>query len=167
MNTTNYQKALRYALKLKYSDHMDLVHDAYVRWFDKTGEDLFDKPLHFALKVIKLTFFDLLKRGNYQTGPKGNQNGPSGKFVIPKEKKRRVFVNYDEHNTVCTTPEDELIAKELDEYIRLYSPDLQLEIYLYVVQGYRPFEIAEIMNMSKSHVSYYFSRIRHIVSFFN
>ena len=167
MNTTNYNKAVRYALKLKYNDHLDLVHDAYLRWYEKEGEDLFDKPLGRILRVVKLTFLDFLKRGKYQTGPKGNQNGTSGKFVVPKETGRRQFISYNEHVAVAVTPEDIMIADELDTVLQMTDSKIQLDIYLLAVQGFRPYEIAELLGMGKNHVSYYFKKIRHIASYFN
>lgn len=55
VNEVNYRKARRYALKL--GGGLDLVHDAFVLWWDKTKKSLFDEPNGKMLRIIKNTYY--------------------------------------------------------------------------------------------------------------
>ncbi len=148
MITENYAKARSYCYKLDRTLYRDLLHDSYLHWFEKTHKDLFDEPMPRVIRVIKLTWL------GYYVNKRKVQN-------------RKVFSSYDDNLLYTSTPEDILIAKEMEEALITASPELQLEIYLLAIQGYRPYEICKILDMSKSHVSYYFKKIRHWLAHFN
>src|SRR5688572_416232 len=47
---TNYYKAKRYSYKCGFG--VDLVHDAYIQWFNKTGLNLFLEPEGRVMSVM-------------------------------------------------------------------------------------------------------------------
>src|SRR5687768_16794717 len=49
----NYSKARRYANKCGYG--LDVVHDAYLTWHKKTGNNLFNEPEHRVMAVMGWT----------------------------------------------------------------------------------------------------------------
>lgn len=148
MTSDNYAKARSYCYKLNKDLYRDVLHDAYVHWFEKTNKDLFDEPLPRVIRVIKLTWF-----GYYVTKRK----------VV----NRNVFSSYNDNLSNNETPEAILISKELEESFIASCPKLQLDVYLLAVQGYKAHEIAKILDIYKSHVSYYFKKIRTWVAHFN
>ena len=158
MNTTNYAKGRSYCFHLDKLLYRDILHDAYLNWFDKTGTDLFDEPEHRMMRIIKNTW-----KGYY-----------IAKNKVINQKSR--WINYCDKDTAKrteayyatdVTPEDVMMAQELDDAQMATDSEVQLQIYLYAVQGYKPFEIAILMNMCKGNIAYYFKKIRHIASFFN
>ncbi|MEB3150289.1 MAG: hypothetical protein VKL60_14915 [Sphaerospermopsis sp.] len=148
MNTTIYNKGRSYCYKLNRTLYRDILHDSWLHWYEKTSRDLFDEPMSRVIRVIKLTWW------GYYINPRKVQN-------------RKVFVEYEDNNLNEVTPEDILIAKEIDEAVIANSPKLQIEIYMLAIQGFKPYEICEILDMSKSHVSYYFNKIKSYLAHFN
>ncbi len=53
MNKDNYFRARRYAFKCDPNNYKDLLHDAYLKWYDKTGRDLFDELDHTRTAVLR------------------------------------------------------------------------------------------------------------------
>lgn len=65
MNIKTYQKAKKYAKKIKYTDPVDLVHDLYLKWYDKTGQDLFDQPDGKVMSMIWKECNNAIRRGQW------------------------------------------------------------------------------------------------------
>ena len=158
--TTMYQKALRYAARCRMdnSTHRDLVHDAWLKWYDKQGTDLFLESERTVMGVIKRVHWNQF-----------NKNGYTSKGT--KHSKRVVSWNYEHGGTKTpidvADPEEILIGKELDASILANSPELQIEVYKLVLQGYTGIEIAGLLGVSAPVVSWYFRNIRSIASYFN
>lgn len=146
--TQKYNQGRSYSYKLAKNLYKDVLHDAYVKWYDKTGHNLFDEPISRVIKVIKYTWF------GYYVNKRKVQN-------------RDVFVEYDDHMVNRTTPEDEMIGKELEQQFTSCDSKMQLEIYLYAVQGYRPYEIAKVLGVSKGLLTYYFKKMAYTAALFN
>lgn len=53
MNHLKYREARGYAFKLSPDNYIDIVHDAYIIWFEKTGQDLFEQHRGVITKTIK------------------------------------------------------------------------------------------------------------------
>lgn len=154
----NYRKALSYAYALNPKLYRDIVHDAYLHWFEKSKKNLFEEEEKRVIRVVKLTWM-----GYYR-----NRRSKEGKLKYRIAKNYMVDGQQLYEKTDPTTPEDHLIAKELEEHmIGSMTSDLQLEIYLYAVQGYRPIEIAEMVGKRKSTISYYFKKMAYSASLFN
>jgi len=75
MNKKTYQEALRYSSKINNKDnYRDYVHRAYLVWFEKTGNDLFDESPFTVCRVIRnLKFNDHTKGTFMSNGEVGNK----------------------------------------------------------------------------------------------
>ena len=172
METKMYQKALRYAAKCRRDNetHRDLVHDAWLKWYDKNGTDLFLEPESTVMAVIKRVYWNQLNKEGYMVkGVKHSKRVVS--WVYPEgyeaEGSNEMLRRGTQAPLDIANPEEILIAKELDIEIISKSPVLQIEVYKLVVQGYKGVEIAKILELTPAMVSWYFQRIKCIASFFN
>ena len=55
---SKYDRARSYARTLEKGwvlDYRDLLHDSFIKWFDKKGTSLFDEPIGRIFNVIKYT----------------------------------------------------------------------------------------------------------------
>lgn len=166
---TNYQKAVGYAYHLDHSLAKDIVHDAFTKWFDKTGKNLFDEHERTVISVVKKTWWTnyfgpsrIVYKGKKY--PKRNRQFSEDGYLSPKSA-RWLMGRTTLYQSV--TPEDEYIAKEFDEWFRNCDNQTHLEIYLHAVEGYKPIEISKILGLSPQLVSYYFKKMRYTYSLFN
>ena len=181
MNKKAYDKALGYAYRLNSKLHKDIVHDSYIVWFNKTGHDLFDEDQRVITQVVKKTW-----QGKYLQ---------KNMYMYRGEKFARSFCNIDDqcafnntttwgdlYNTTKITPEDEMIAKELNEHMLSFKPRVttscnksfietsaktQLDVYLFAVQGFSRAEIADTLGVTVASVSNYFKRMQWRAALFN
>lgn len=140
MNNVNYYKARSYAWKINHDDYMDVLHDAYLSWFNKTGDNLFDEPMPRVLKVVKLTYmarWKAISRHNTE------------------------FVGLGDLDTAgVDTPENILIAKETKQrYTNLATNEKSAEILELKSLGLRNVDIAEKWNVTKAVVTWYLRNI--------
>ena len=87
MNIKAYRQACGYAYKLVTAgrkSHLDLVHDAYIIWHNKTKKDLFDEHPAVITKTIKLIHFSSISLRT--------------RFVWRGEKYNRTFLELDKLN---------------------------------------------------------------------
>ena len=149
MNVKVYNSARRYAEKLKFTDSQDLLHDAYLIWYDKKGVDMFDEPVWKVFTVIRLTFLAFLKA---------------------KKRRHTYFEEFVDgyHKANQITPEDEAIATDLKkEYLQLgrltrqnaHNHSIINDILFRKAFGLRNDEIAEDLSVSKSLVTYYLKQV--------
>lgn len=172
-NLILYKQCLAYAFKLDPILYRDLVHDAFITWFEKTGKNLFEEENKTAIAVVKRKWWQFLKstrikiggqRGYYNPWTGESRNGKRGTLT-----KRFADVKLMElpqmRNNV--TPEDEYIAKELHEQFLNVGGGLRLEIYKLAVMGYKQVEIASILDERPNLINYYFKQMRWMVSIWN
>jgi len=139
MDKKNYQQAIRYAIKMSDNYHSkDLVHDAFLRWYNKTGNDLFDQPLGTILRVVKN-----VKRSEYSS--KG--------FMFDGVVYPKTFIPLDdpEQNFQLTTersPEYMLLSKEIFEQVQKGLSEFDHKTFTSMVEGYLIKEITELQNRS-------------------
>lgn len=179
MNNKNYKRASGYAFRLVGELNRDLLHDAYIVWFNKTSNDLFEEDPRVITQVVKNVW-----RSKYIQPMTYVSNG---------EKFSRTFCDIDSHatnectyadlyNTTKITPEDIYVANELNSNILAYKPPISanntntykqnaakqhLDIYLYAVQGYTRKEIADMLGVTWPTVDNYFKRIKAYIAHFN
>lgn len=157
MTTLNkkYNSAFRYAHAIDPAHDRDLLHDAYIAWFNRTGKNLFDEHDGTIRKVIKLERYNSIRRDSYMIRGK------------------RIRKNTSEYNdgyipSNSPTPEEIMIAKDIDKSIMMnFTSELQLRVYLYAVGGCGVNEIATLLGMGKSSIRYYFKKMAYTVSLFN
>jgi len=162
MNAIMYKKAQSYAYKCRPDEYKDLVHDAWVVWWDKKGEDLFDQDERLVMRVLK---YIVLSRSQKDY------------FVENGERHHKLFINvekltgtsYDsEFNTKTlkslqnspllleTTPETILADKDELEVIRKSLTDKQKSVFDLLAEGLERKQI----DMSQQLCNYYVSQIR-------
>lgn len=155
MNVGLYQKAKRYATKIKYTDPIDLVHDSYLNWYEKTGQDLFNEPEGRVMKVVNLTFRDYLNRRTWMyNGVKYSKNYFN---FLDGGLELETAHKYDP-----ITPEDHLIAQDLkDRFFEVVEGTIPIvkEILEYKYKGYKNNEIAEELGVAKSLITYYLKQV--------
>ncbi len=158
-----YDKCLSYSRRRDRTAYEDIVHDAFLTWFDKTGRNLFEEPEITALSVVKKTW-----QGKYWQRTKITVGGRMGRYGWKGELVKRQFINADKVLMVNrVTPEDEYIAQELHELFMSMDSELRLQIYLYAVEGFSQTEIAKMLNQSKSFINYYFKKMRYMAAIWN
>lgn len=148
----NYSTARRYAGKLKpYSptEPLDLVHDAFVTWYKKTGKNLFDEELPTVLTCVRYVFLDFIKRKKWSKDKEWQGT--------------RQNVELEEHHVVYSiTPHDELVGKELMERMKTLLNETNGMLHQIIekrFEGFTNTEIAEKLVVAKSLITYYLKNV--------
>jgi hypothetical protein len=106
MTNELYHEACDYAYKMSPALFTDIVHDAYISYYDKTQKNLFEEDRGTVLKTVKKTFWKKYFHKNI------------GKTFRDKMKQNRM------------TPEDEFISREYGlEFVSYYEIEEQVEGY--------------------------------------
>lgn len=143
MDNNQYRRARGLAWKLASShgfanEYPDLVHDAYISWYNKTKSDLFDEHPGTIFHVIKNICMarSVLNRFRYR-----HQTHSRTRVTIPStdkpEEGSSFYIPY-------TLPTDNLVAEEIASKIEAVLKPKELITYYYLLQGYKPSEIAEL-----------------------
>lgn len=152
MDSKKYYQARSYAYKLDPANYVDLTHDAYVVWFNKTGRNLFDEHRGVITKTIKNLHFTNFRKSRWQC--RGVTN-------------KRTFEEFKDQSYTTTTPHDELIAAELatsiENALRTFSPANQ-EIIGLVASGEPVKDVANDAGVSTQLIYYLRSRLRNKAS---
>jgi DNA-directed RNA polymerase specialized sigma24 family protein len=149
MNVKNYRQAQRYVDKL--CADRDYVHDAYLRWYDKCGKDLFDETNGTVIRVLKYTILNAWEKGGY---------------MVNGEKLRRSFVEIVDWDTTprrVDSPEDIMVAHDLHDSVAVLLKDDYLMVFDMLAQDHRLVDIAEKMGVTPQYVGWLVKRIREIV----
>lgn len=145
-----YYDAWGYAFKVsKGKDYKDLVHDAYLRWYNKTGQDLFLEHRGTIARVIHYIWLGWIKK---------NQ------VMIHGEMYTKVHKSKDEEDgpeqISRVTPEDILIHKEQSQYKSVSESPYHQEVVRLLMLGYSHKEITEKLNLNPNTVSRHLVRYR-------
>lgn len=169
MNVGMYNRANNYAWVLNSADkgtqtNKDVLHDAYLSWYDKTGNNLFDEPPFRVFRVIKITFLKSLQKNH--------------KFwFFNNEKFKTTFYEWNEweFNNNKVTPEDEYILSEVkkncqekvNKLVEISSSRTKGvnktklgDAYSLFVDGYSPAEIAKKLHITKRGINKYSNQIK-------
>lgn len=170
MDNKAYKRALGYAFRLNGELYRDIVHDSYITWFNKTGDNLFDQHPQVITQVIKRTWQTkyvqpsrFMYKGVFYSKKQIRMDDIFSFDPITKD----VVVNSDIYNSTRVTPEDEYIATELETHVSEFSATLKLDVFLYAVQGYDQKTVAKMTGLSTALVNYYYKRMRWHASLFN
>jgi DNA-binding NarL/FixJ family response regulator len=139
-----YVKAQGYAFKASPHNYKDLVHDAYVLWYDKTGENLFEKGNGTVISVVKNVIRESWNR-RY--------------FIYEGEKHLRSSVSKDSFEDDYSIFEDwenphkDLEFKELQSrLVDGLSPRAQ-QVLQGISEGYKKHEIGKALGISHTTLS--------------
>jgi DNA-directed RNA polymerase specialized sigma24 family protein len=134
-------------------DYRDLVHDSFIKWFDKKGTNLLDEPIGRIVNIIKYTSKAKIAAKRVQV------NGDRTYY--------RQFESYDDNVLNHITPDLILMGKEAESHIlekitkkypRTYEQ--MIKVLCLKGQGYSQDEIAETLDITKSNVTYYMNNIK-------
>lgn len=149
MNLDNYRKAQRYADKARVTD--DCVHDAYLRWYDKCGKNLFDEHNGTVVRVLRNTIMRIWQ---------------DRKYMVNGERFDRQFVELNDWDVTprrVDTPEDIMTADDLHDSVAMLLKDDYLTVFDMLAQDHRLVDIAEKMGVTPQYVGWLVKRIREIV----
>lgn len=143
--SNTYIKARRYATKCGRG--LDLVHDAYIVWWDKTKQNLFDEPIGTVIRVMKNVMFN-----QYQ---KQYQYRVDGSLQI------RVFqpIEHASHIGLNAPPDDAILLNEVLTYMN-NSGGTRRAYYDWFKRGYNDYEIAEIEGYSPQNSNWHRKALR-------
>lgn len=147
MDLRIYQKAKRYAARIKYNNPIDLVHDLYLKWYDKTGQDLFDEPEGRVMSMIWKECSNSIRKGQWMFMGKRY-----AKVEVTFSEGHYIDDVIPPHKWSPITPLDYVIGKELyqrfADVVDKADNDTK-KILEYKRQGYNEKEIAKELNMSQ------------------
>lgn len=155
MNLSNYYQLQSYCWHLAGSLYRDLLHDAYVKWYEKTGNNLFNEPNVLGAKVIRNIHFNNLQKQMWtyrgRMYRRHNIEATSGRGDQGREGNEDRGVYVPEYRV---TPYDFSNGKELLARINT-SPEVGM-----VLEGYSQVEIASRLKKSTSLVNYYVTKAK-------
>lgn len=167
VNEVNYRKARRYALKLGAG--LDLVHDAFVLWWDKTNRSLFDEPNGKMCKIIKNLHYRQWDSTRYQyDGVRYPKFFSNIDYLL--DSSSGIDYHYGSKHDL-----DRLVMKagfdDFDikmRYNEVTTKGQQLKgtygtVYRYLARGFTPTEIEEIEGISASLVWWYRKQFKNIL----
>jgi DNA-binding CsgD family transcriptional regulator len=146
----NYNKAKRYLFKVDPEVYKDVLHDAFINYFRRTGLNLFERSNGNVIGVVKNEYFSYLRSKMFRRG--GER--------LPFQ-----FTTFEDHSFTSITPEDILIGIETQQQIesRLPSfedPDLASEVLRMRLEGYNTKEISKDLDLNIQQVKRYTQNLR-------
>lgn len=150
MNKQEYRKAKRYAHKVTSSRDNDLVHDAYLVWFNKTGRDLFDEPNATIVSVVKNLHLKSFQTHSFMW--RGEIYGKKYERLDDTES------NFALENIV--TPESILLSKEQFEILNANLSEFDKRTLQLITDGYLLKEIEGIQERSNPTITASVKRIK-------
>lgn len=152
----NYTKAKKYATKCGYG--LDLVHEAFLDWHKKTGNDLFNEPEHRVMAVMG--WMVRRERNNGMQMWRGQKHfrkyvsfpdfeyyrdeSGTNEFLLPVEPNQYKYCSYND-----TVNNLDFRLKNLKGFAKT--------VYEYIKQDFTVAEIAKAENT-------YLQRVRHYVN---
>lgn len=138
----NYAQLSGYCWKLTGELYRDLLHDAYLEWYKKTGTNLFEQPNRLGTKVIRHILMNEQRSRRYMW-----KGGLYPKiFCEAVAEKKPMELGYAPRTNV--TPHDHAYW-ETD-----IKPEIGYEFGM-VLDGYSQLEIANITGKSPQLISYH------------
>lgn len=136
-----YRKALNYAHRLDPQYYKDLVHDAYLEWYRKTGMSLLEAPEGVMIQTIKNTH-----RGNYTRST----------FMWRGEIGLKQFFTFQEYDRPVNefNPENQCIIMDMKEKLDSRLTEEQREVLNQTRMGYAPSEVAEQLGTYRQQINY-------------
>lgn len=143
----NYRKALLYAHKLDFIHHKDLVHDAYLAWHKKTGNNLFEQSEGVVIQTVKN-----IHLSNYTRNT----------FMWRGEIFSKSFTEWEDFKapTDNLNPESILIMSDLSSRLVDSLTPVELQVYNLLLQGYKTAEICEQLGLYRQIVNHKARKIK-------
>lgn len=147
----NYRKARAYLYKLTSTDYNDILHDAYLTYYRRTGLNLFDRPNGNVIGVVRNQFYESLRKDAYV------------KHGVRHFYQYQSFEDYTHYDQ--TTPHELLESKEAYETIahrtkQFRLPDVAKAVLDLRIEGFTTREIAEKLSITPDQVNTYTNNLR-------
>lgn len=168
MNRQEYRNACRYASKLTHY-YRDIVHDAYLDHFLRTGRDLFDSPNRTIVVTVRNHYYNSVRRNRYMYNGKYYQknyiplNAPS--LVEDMTNEEYIQSKYDYHTKDSLM--DNIVLNDQVELIKTMITERQGELLDKAMEGYTIMDLAEIEGKNQSSIRKSFSYIKEVANGIN
>lgn len=157
-----YSRAIRFARKLDKEHYRDLVHDAYLLWFDKKKQSIFEAHEGQMIQTIKNIWGARLIKGRFMWRGEINNKvfldyngvyeGMSNPNLIVESK----YLQYER-----TNPHSILEGKDFEAKLLQSLSRQEMFVYGLCKEGYTPIEIAEVLNVYRQRVPHWINNIRY------
>jgi hypothetical protein len=147
---TRYQKCLWFATLFNSHFRYDIVHDAWLYYLEKTGEDLFKIPLKdessYLYTIVKRSFY----RWYYHERTSRVTFYPEG------------FEPYSDGNLVEDLQKKDLLAHHKVMFMskQVKNPKLAEQVFDLLTQGYDQVSTAEKLKITKQAVYHYSKQLK-------
>lgn len=144
----NYKKAKSYSWVLDHDYYIDRVHDAFIRHYNRTGENLFDKSEYYVFRAVKYAKqYERQQTKQFVEAQEGLDNRTPDRILEFKEEYQQLI------SAIQNQHQDGPSKPLIDELLQFIA---------YKVSGYDHHEIAYSMGISRQLVSYYYKRLKQI-----
>lgn len=158
MNKKAYKEAKDYTYFLDSKNYKDIVHDAWLKWFEKTGKDLFSEDRPLITRVIKNVIGTGLSTRKFMwRGKIYNKRYFEIWEDIKFEEDQHTFAGYTYVPYITETPEDILIYNDLCITLGRLTKGGMLEEML---KGGKHYLMAKELGISVALFSYYLQNLK-------
>lgn len=159
MNNSVYWKSRGYAFKVcKQLDPRDILHNSYLKWFERKNSNLFEQDQALINQVLKMEYYEQVRQSKYKW--RG-------------EKYTKQFISVDETNEneepliqlEATGNTDDLVQlNEVKEQYSKYLPNILHgeHVFKLLEQGYKVKHIANKLNKGRTVITKVVKEIRQI-----
>lgn len=152
-----YKTARSYAFKMAGNQHyLDLLHDVYLVWWDKTGKNIFDENPVRVIVVMKNVWF--------------SQERQRTEFQYEHQRHKKSVCEFQDHHKFnSVTPLDILIENETKYRLKTLvfrrssvpgHPELVFEMLALKQLGYRNKDVALELGVTKGLVTFFLKRAK-------
>lgn len=154
----SYETAKGYAFKLDNKYYKDIIHDAYICWYNKTGKNLFDEHRGVISQVVKNIWLSSLKKRN--------------QYIYNGEKRYREYIEtlteYEQDSNgyvpFVYDFEEDLIIEDIINNIKNFISERGEHILDMLYMQYNQSEIAKEFNVSHTTINNEVIKIKNIAN---
>lgn len=161
MNNYEYKRACSYARKLT-PFYRDVVHDAYLDHYNRTGEDLFDSPNRTIVVTVRNHFYNNVRSNRYMYNGKYYQkvfirmNAPGLIEGTTQEQFVEAKFNYHSQDSLM----DDVILKDQVNVVKDNITTRQAYLLDKAIEGYTIMDLAKLEGINQSSIRKSFGYIK-------
>lgn len=159
-----YREAMGYAFKLDSQNYKDIVHDAYVKWYIKTGDNLFEQHRGVITKTVKNIFFNSLSSSKWMYDGE----------IFSKEFLRILSDVVDEedfsgkvYTPMVESPLVDIMVNDTMNHLAKILSERCNDVLKMMSEGFKQNEIAEALHLSPALINIEVKKIKNIVNKMN
>lgn len=147
MNTHEYRRACSYARRLT-NDYRDIVHDAYLDYFKRTKQDLFDAPNRTIVVTVRNHYYNSIRKNRFMYEGEYHQK----RTYSLSETDVNAIDTEVKFNLYSTSFMSEIVINDEVEQVCKRLTPVQVDVFQQLVQGYTIQDIAKNKNVNQSSV---------------